>query len=698
MQPSSSRVAESVTPLFISFITIIVLSLWASEAWAFETYSDCKDCHGSFRDSPYVSLSDGASWGDNLHNVHRNDMLGGDCDACHTSSGRGTVFLDRSSGGNGLATIGCVGCHGREEDLGNDGISAGRGAGLRQHHTNAGETNCQACHSDAVPANYTPVGEDVLPNYFASPGTNHPSMPTDSCNPTGTENFAAGTQGLDNDGDGSYDTVDSDCIVIVTHTVGGNVSGLTGSGLSLQNNGTDTLAVAANGPFTFATELEEGSAYAVTISAQPVGQTCNVSSGSGTIATANITNVVVNCVTDVIPTHSVGGNVSGLTGSGLALQNNGTDTLAVAANGPFTFATELEEGSAYAVTISAQPIGQTCNVSSGSGTIATASITNVTVTCTTSFQINAGLNDAWYYPVTDGQGFFITISPAMGRAVVSWFTYDTERPAQGVSANLGEPGHRWFNASGLYNGNQAVLNIKMASGGIFDTPTEITRVEDGTMILTFYDCNTGSVEYDIPSINQSGLVPIQRVAGDNIALCESITEQMAVQQADVGKIKNGDHILSSSGPIPEVEAPLLVDLNPGLNDAWYYPETDGQGFFITVFPDLRKVVASWFTYDTVRPAEGVTANLGEPGHRWFNASGRYEGNQAIMTNKIASGGIFDTPTEIDRVRDGTMTITFENCNSGTVEYNIPSIGQSGIVPIQRIAADNVALCESYITQ
>ena len=30
-------------------------------------------------------------------------------------------------------------------------------------------------------------------------------------------------------------------------------------------------------------------------------------------------------------------------------------------------------------------------------------------------------------------------------------------------------------------------------------------------------------------------------------------------------------------------------INSGLNDAWYYPETDGQGFFITVFPDLETV-------------------------------------------------------------------------------------------------------------
>jgi hypothetical protein len=139
-----------------------------------------------------------------------------------------------------------------------------------------------------------------------------------------------------------------------------------------------------------------------------------------------------------------------------------------------------------------------------------------------TFQMNPGLNDAWYYPGTNGQGFFITVFPAIEHVLLSWFTYDTERPGEGVSANLGEPGHRWFNALGAYSGNRAVLDISIASGGIFDTPTEIKNVNDGTIILTFTDCENGTVEYDIPSIDQQGIIPIQRVADDNVPLCEAL--------------------------------------------------------------------------------------------------------------------------------------------------------------------------------
>jgi len=86
-----------------------------------------------------------------------------------------------------------------------------------------------------------------------------------------------------------------------TYTVGGAVSGLTGAGLELQNNGGDTLAIAADGGFVFATALADTSAYAVTVSTQPTGQTCNVSGGSGSIAAANVTDVDVACVDDVVP-------------------------------------------------------------------------------------------------------------------------------------------------------------------------------------------------------------------------------------------------------------------------------------------------------------------------------------------------------------------------------------------------------------
>ncbi len=148
------------------------------------------------------------------------------------------------------------------------------------------------------------------------------------------------------------------------------------------------------------------------------------------------------------------------------------------------------------------------------------------------FQINAGLNDAWYNPATDGQGFFITVFPDLGVVSLAWFTYDTAPPPEGAQANFGDPGHRWITAIGPITDNQAILNIDITSGGLFDTQKEVEHTDpegaDGTITLTFEDCKSAIVEYDITSINRQGSVPIQRVANDNIILCEALS---AGQQA-----------------------------------------------------------------------------------------------------------------------------------------------------------------------
>jgi hypothetical protein len=96
-------------------------------------------------------------------------------------------------------------------------------------------------------------------------------------------------------------------------------------------------------------------------------------------------------VTPLSPsTFSIGGTVSGLAGSGLVLQNNGSDDLVIGADGSFTFGTELTNDSGYATTVKTQPTSpnQFCGVTSGSGVVSGADITNVDVTCTLAAPCN----------------------------------------------------------------------------------------------------------------------------------------------------------------------------------------------------------------------------------------------------------------------------------------------------------------------
>jgi glucose/arabinose dehydrogenase len=153
----------------------------------------------------------------------------------------------------------------------------------------------------------------------------------------------------------------------------------------------------------------------------------------------------------------------------------------------------------------------------------------------------------------------------------------------------------------------------------------------------------------------------------------------------------GVYLLSDGNPLPEV-----FQINAGLNDAWYNPETAGQGFLVTAFPEAKILFLAWFTYDVERPPQDVTAMLGEPGHRWLTAQGPYGGDMATLAINVSSGGVFDSavPAVDPPVQDGTMTITWSGCNSAVLSYQISSLGLAGEIPLQRIVTDNVALCQA----
>jgi hypothetical protein len=171
-----------------------------------------------------------------------------------------------------------------------------------------------------------------------------------------------------------------------TYTLGGLAAGVNGPGLVLRN-GTESLSVPATGSFTFVTRLAQGAAYAVTVTGHPANQTCSATNASGTMGTANVTNIAVACVAAEPPpppppnTYTVGGEVIGMSGTGMVLTNNGGNDLAVTANGAFAFSTRIATGMPYAVAIATQPSGQTCTVANASGTVGSGNVSNIQVNC-----------------------------------------------------------------------------------------------------------------------------------------------------------------------------------------------------------------------------------------------------------------------------------------------------------------------------
>jgi cyclophilin family peptidyl-prolyl cis-trans isomerase len=223
------------------------------------------------------------------------------------------------------------------------------------------------------------------------------------------------------------------------------------------------------------------------------------------------------------------------------------------------------------------------------------------------------------------------------------------------------------------------------------------------------DPNSATSQWFINLADNSGLLDDQnggftvfgKVSEDGMAVVDAIAALPTWPfQPPFGEIP----LIDYSGTPPVVESDFVLmdvvensdfEINQGLNDSWYNIATNGQGFVIVTYPELKTMFLTWFTYDTARPGESVPYMLGEPGHRWMTAYGTYEGNRAELAITMTSGGVFDSAEPaVENAADGTMVVEFENCGKGVVRYDITSVNRQGEVPIERVTPDNIALCEA----
>jgi Tol biopolymer transport system component len=251
---------------------------------------------------------------------------------------------------------------------------------------------------------------------------------------------------------------------------------------------------------------------------------------------------------------------------------------------------------------------------------------------------------------------------------------------------------------------QVVYRVEPPGG--FATDLMLARLETpGTSIKLNGPLPDGAVE-----LRPIKFSPDSQLLG--FIAVESIND--SIQELFVSGMSNPGSSIRLNGPLPPggivtptpdafefLPEPSMFRINAGLSDAWYSPATNGQGMLIAVFPAIKQVFLAWFTYDTKRPPGDVTAILGEPGHRWLTAQGPYDGDTANLTIFETSGGVFDAAvpaasTDPDGI--GTLTIQFADCSEGMVDYEITSPELEGQIPIERIAKDNVGLCETLGSQ
>ena len=158
-------------------------------------------------------------------------------------------------------------------------------------------------------------------------------------------------------------------------------------------------------------------------------------------------------------------------------------------------------------------------------------------------------------------------------------------------------------------------------------------------------------------------------------------------------------LLAGSGPLQraipgsenvcdqqQANSPQSVDINAGMDGAWFDEKTAGQGYLIDAHPNPgggNFIFVAWFTY----------GNDTATGQRWLTAQGNYEGSSAAIDVYETTGGSFDDPQEVSTDKVGTMTIDFQDCSNALLTYSFTDEGLDNSVVISRTIPGTQALCE-----
>ncbi len=292
-----------------------------------------------------------------------------------------------------------------------------QGSGLILQNVTAGGT-------EKLPI--TGNGSFTFVNPVATNGTysvtvlSQPTNPTQTCTLQNANGTATGNVG----------NIVVTCSV-GTIPIGGSVVGLDGTGLTLLDNGGDSLVITGNGVFSFPTLLVSGATYNVTISKQPSGpsQTCTVqSNGTGPVTAPAVTNVLINCppIFETIGGQTVGLSIPNGFTSKNVLQDNAGDNLPISGNGPFQFQTQIAYGSAYDVTalVGTGTQAEPCIIWGFQGKAITP-VTDVTNDCGHNDWAwingaNTGNNNGAYATISFPLTSFNTNSPGGRKFASSW--------------------------------------------------------------------------------------------------------------------------------------------------------------------------------------------------------------------------------------------------------------------------------------
>jgi hypothetical protein len=527
-------------------------------------------------------------------------------------------------------------------------------------------------------------GNDSSSSAASTPAMSSSSSSLSSSSSSSSASTSSGSSASSSSSNSSSSSTSS----LAGYTVGGTISGLTGS-LVLQLNGADNLTVNAAGAFTMGSTLTTGTPYKVTILTQPTDQTCatNGNTGSGVIVNNNVTSVTVTCSSNA---YTIGGTVNNLSGS-LVLQLNGSNPLTINASGAFMFSSMMPATSGYVVSIAVQPSMQVCTATAAVGTVASSNITNIQINCN-SFSIGgtitgldaAGLtlqlNGANDLSVTSGSTSF-TFPPNTTLNGTAVYTARIRTQPTGQTCTI-------VNPQGLLTTNiisdinvACIDNVIDALSGTYhpeifngqsipEYRAFITFYPDGTYIFGIHsdDSNCGSsngngIEYGVYQWNKTthAFAIVNAVVDTNGdcglangtdtggvgTLVKNSDGTITIDAADTNG--SGNHNISTWAPVPSVAGTLIGSW--GDNQTFIVYDGNGKVFGATSLGLVHvPSPVSPIMNDACYQLSGNTSS----GSFVFDFSSSCKVNSTQTA--ISSAGTINTATNILNRRDFTVTV------------------------------------------
>jgi beta-glucanase (GH16 family) len=289
---------------------------------------------------------------------------------------------------------------------------------------------------------------------------------------------------------------------------------------------------------------------------------------------------------------------------------------------------------------------------------------------------------------TLGNNFSDVGWPACGELDIMEMGHSAAISAGTVNRRVGSTAHWENNGSHAQYGQSLLMPEDLDDGyHLFRmewTPESVRTYVDGNPVWVM-DISSPSCS-DCTEFHEPHFVILNVAVGGNYPWIHSpsgITAPLpADMQVDYVRIYDNDHTELGGSSI-ENEEPVI---DAGHAGAWFNLPTSGQGQLIDIDPVSRYMFMAWFTF-----TESVDDLPGE--QQWYTAQGRYRGDTAVLDLYETLGGRFDEPAEVETVRVGEVTLTFDDCLKGVMFYRFDADGREGGIPIIRVIPGSEHVCE-----